>query len=209
MLAVYILFFRSEFNLYLCLKLIIEIRMKKSFGFLMVITIFIASGILSCQKSDEINKDSFDKELKSLEADFTFTGSGEFEKMITSPLIKTNDCKYIVAGTIEFYKHEELVAVIDFGDGTCDNIATKTIDGNTVEFNLDKTGKDNKGDKYEKVIVEPLVKIEGCDYIVSGVVKFFQGDKWVATIDFGDGACDDLATKTWDGGSKVFSLSKQ
>ena len=60
--------------------------------------------------------------------------------------------------------------------------------------------------KYEKVIVEPLVSLEDCDYIVSGIIEFYKGDAWVATIDFGDGICDEWATKTWDGGSKDFSL---
>jgi hypothetical protein len=30
----------------------------------------------------------------------------------------------------------------------------------------------------------------------------------MATIDFGDGECDEWAIKTWEGGSKVFSIEK-
>ena len=112
--------------------------------------------------------------------------------------------RFIVEGTIEFLKNGEIVAIVDFGDGLCDNIATKTIDGKVIEFSLEK-----KDSKYKKVVVEPLIKIEGCDYIVSGIVKFYEGNKWVATIDFGDGECDQWATKIWDGGSKVISLAKE
>ena len=59
------------------------------------------------------------------------------------------------------------------------------------------------------MIVEPIVKLENCEYIVAGIIDFYEGDQWVATLDFGDGTCDEWATKTWDGGSKVFSMKKE
>lgn len=158
--------------------------------------------VLSACKKEDNNKDDYE-DFKIEEADLEFVGSGDFEKVITNPLVKLEDCKYIVAGTIEFHKGDAILAVIDFGDGTCDNLATKTVDGETTEFVLEK-----KTDKYKKVVVEPIVKIEGCEYIVSGIVKYYEGDQWVATMDFGDGSCDEWATKTWDGGSKTFSMKK-
>ena len=82
--------------------------------------------------------------------------------------MKPDDCRFIVSGTIEYYLNGELVAVVDYGNGTCDNIATKTVRGNTFRFELD--GKDDS--TFRKVIVEPLVSIEGCDYIVAGVISF-------------------------------------
>ena len=33
-----------------------------------------------------------------------------------------------------------------------------------------------------------------------------KGNKWIATVDFGNGECDDIATKYWESGSKEFSL---
>lgn len=34
---------------------------------------------------------------------------------------------------------------------------------------------------------------------VSGLIEFHdENDNWVASIDFGDGECDEWATKTWD-----------
>ena len=62
--------------------------------------------------------------------------------------------------------------------------------------------------EYKKVIVEPLIKLEGCNYIVAGVIEFYLKDKWIATLDYGDGSCDEWATKKWDGGSEVISLAK-
>lgn len=180
--------------------------MKKSISIITVFALSIVMLFTACEKNDY--EKSIEDDFKYEEADLLLKGDGDFEKVVTNPLVKLEDCKYIVAGTIEFRKDGEAVAVIDFGDGTCDNIATKTVDGETTEFNLDKL---NKGDKfdYKKVIVEPLVKIESCDYIVSGIIKLYKGDAWVATIDFGDGECDEWATKTWDGGSKEFSLKKK
>jgi len=64
----------------------------------------------------------------------------------------------------------------------------------------------DKDSVYDKVVVEPLVKSEDCDYIVAGTVCFYEDGQWVATIDFGNGTCDDIATKTTKDGEKTFSL---
>ncbi len=79
--------------------------------------------------------------------------------------------------------------------------------GITTEFSIKKEGDK---EKYYKVITEPIINIEGCDYIVSGMVEFYsyKDDTWLASIDFGDGTCDEWATKFWDGGNKVFSLKE-
>ena len=182
--------------------------MKKSIQAILLFAISLAFVFTSCTKDNASSKD--DDMLKSAtfeEADLDLKGDGDFEKVITKPLVKIEDCKYIVEGTIEFQKDGEVIAIIDFGDGECDDIATKTIDGVTTEFTLNKGGDK---EKYYKVIAEPIVKIEGCDYIVSGVVEFYnyEDDSWLATIDFGDGTCDEWATKIWNGGSKVFSMKK-
>ena len=51
--------------------------------------------------------------------------------------------------------------------------------------NLDKLN----GIKWDKEIETP----------VSGLFEYYDGDgNWVASIDFGDGTCDEWATKTWD-----------
>ena len=170
-----------------------------------ILAIGLLISFVACNKSD--NSKIMEDEFKSLEADFELKGDGDYEKIITKPLVRLDDCRFIVEGTVEFYKGDELIVTIDFGDGTCDNLATKTVGTETTEFIL-KREKD-KYSKYTKVIVEPLIKTDDCDYIVSGIVDFYQEDLWVATIDFGDGTCDEWATKTWDGGSKEFSLRKK
>ena len=60
---------------------------------------------------------------------------------------------------------------------------------------------------YDKEILTP----------VSGLFEYYDTDSnWVASIDFGDGTCDEWATKTWDidvfpdypSGEKDFSIIK-
>lgn len=52
----------------------------------------------------------------------------KYKKVIVKPLVKTNDCKYIVEGIIKYYdsKTGSYLATIDYGSGTCDEWATKT-----------------------------------------------------------------------------------
>jgi len=183
--------------------------MKKSIQVLLLFAISLAFIFTSCSKENDSSKDDdFLKTSAMEDVDMMFKGDfNGFEKVITKPLVKIENCKFIVEGTIEFRKADELIATIDFGEGECDDLATKIVDGKATEFSLKKLLEKGKC-QYEKVIVEPIVKVEGCDYIVSGIIEFYKDDVWVATIDFGDGTCDEWATKFWDGGSKEFSMKK-
>lgn len=180
--------------------------MKKAISVITILTLSLMVLFTACNKNNDLK--SLDEEFKNQEADLEFSEYGDFQKVITKPLVKRDDCKYVVEGTIQFLKGDKIVAIIDFGDGSCDNLATKTIGDKVIVFTLDKKGNAGKDYSFTKVIVEPLVKIDDCDFIVSGIIEFYKDDLWIATIDFGDGVCDEWATKTWDGGSKVFSLKK-
>ena len=57
-------------------------------------------------------------------------------KQITEPLIKSGACKYIVQGIIEYTVNGEIAATLDYGDGTCDNVAVLTVDGEDIEIEL-------------------------------------------------------------------------
>lgn len=51
-------------------------------------------------------------------------------------------------------------------------------------------------DEYREVIVEELVRAEECDgELVSGYIEYYKGEWLVATVDFGNGECDGIATK--------------
>ncbi len=73
---------------------------------------------------------------------FSITGSwtttfpaGTKTSTITTPLRIRMNCPHIVRGVIQVVRNDN-TATIDFGDGTCDNLATLTINGNTYTITL-------------------------------------------------------------------------
>lgn len=73
---------------------------------------------------------------------FSITGSwtttfpaGTKTSTITTPLRIRMNCPHIVRGVIQVVRNDN-TAIIDFGDGTCDNLATLTINGNTYTITL-------------------------------------------------------------------------
>lgn len=142
----------------------------------------------------------------------------KWEKIEVSPIVKTDDCDYPISGIIEYVQAGVVVATLDYGDGTCDDLVTITKDGTTEEISLNekdqkknKTEKDSKADKtaWTENEVSPVVKTEDCDYPVSGIIEYVQAGVVVATLDYGDGTCDDLATITKDGNTEEISLSEK
>ena len=56
---------------------------------------------------------------------------------IQSPLIKRADCpKYFVQGTIAIVNANSKAMTLDYGSGTCDNVATVTVNGRTRTIQL-------------------------------------------------------------------------
>lgn len=47
-----------------------------------------------------------------------------------------------------------------------------------------------------KYIYEPIVFDESCNCIVSGKVKYLENCKTASLIDYGNGECDNIATRT-------------
>jgi len=69
---------------------------------------------------------------------FTYTNaSGDtFSLEITTPLVKPAGCAFIASG-VKTYTTPEGTATLDYGDGTCDNLATLTeADGTTTDIEL-------------------------------------------------------------------------
>lgn len=54
---------------------------------------------------------------------------------ITTPLVIKNTCRWIVEGTIEMVVNDN-TAILDYGNGACDNIATVTVNGVIKEVTL-------------------------------------------------------------------------
>ena len=169
--------------------------MKKNILGLSVLSIIV---LASCQKGKLL--DNFFDEVSTEECQLNLSES-DFEVNTIEPL-SSSGTDYYTDGRLEYVKNNELLAIVDFGDGANDSQALTTVNGTNTSIELKKESSKYKGkkSKYKKVIVEPLVKTDGCDFIVSGIIKYYElksGD-WVATIDFGDGTCDEWATKTWD-----------
>jgi len=62
-----------------------------------------------------------------------------YSREIIVPLLRIEDCKHPVSGTIELKKNDA-TATLDYGDGTCDNLATLTTGDATVEIELKDLG---------------------------------------------------------------------
>ena len=66
----------------------------------------------------------------------TSTNGKSFTASIIQPVRKELACYYLVSGSIEFNPSGKATRIIDFGNGTCDNDATVTINGNTYNIKL-------------------------------------------------------------------------
>jgi len=66
----------------------------------------------------------------------------------------------------------------------------------------------SEGDEYLKEIVEPLIRIRDCRFIVQGIVEITLNDELISTLDYGDGTCDAVATVTKDGESTEIDLAE-
>jgi len=62
----------------------------------------------------------------------------EMQKTINEALVKTGNCRFIIQGVVTFTKTGDSPAVLNYGDGVCDRIATLTKDGETKEIVLGK-----------------------------------------------------------------------
>jgi hypothetical protein len=77
-----------------------------------------------------------DKFYKSGSGTININDSLTYSRKITTPLLYDRSCDYILSGVVELYTKGNTV-VIDYGNGTCDNVATVTTNGTTEEISLD------------------------------------------------------------------------
>ncbi|WP_282036207.1 hypothetical protein [Saccharicrinis aurantiacus] len=69
--------------------------------------------------------------------------------------------------------------------------------------------EDSDGNSYRRDITTPLVKKGDCRFVVSGEVNITKGDDTFATINYGDGECDNIAVITTEEGSKEITIGKR
>jgi hypothetical protein len=86
------------------------------------------SGFLTPQVTD-------DKFFKTGSGTITVDDEFKFSRVITTPLYIDRACRFILSGVVEITRGGGTM-IIDYGDGQCDNIATVTKDGETLEIEL-------------------------------------------------------------------------
>ncbi len=57
-------------------------------------------------------------------------------KQITEPLVKSGECRNIVQGVVQYLTNNVVIAELNYGDGTCDDVAVLTSNGESVEIQL-------------------------------------------------------------------------
>jgi len=68
---------------------------------------------------------------------------------------------------------------------------------------------DSDGNEYRREITEKLQKQGGCRFLVSGKVDYSNNGEVFATIDYGDGTCDNVAEYSSAEGTKEFIIGKR
>jgi hypothetical protein len=159
--------------------------------------------MISCSKEKQEN--NFQQEVVEESETLRLPESG-FEIIEATPLGNVVEDVY-TEGVLEYKKDGELLGSFDYSKGDKDK-GEWDKDGEKKECDLKK--KKGKYIDYKKVVVRPLVKTDDCEFIVTGIIKYYEikSGKWVATIDFGDGTCDDIAVKTTKEGDYTFSISE-
>ena len=59
-------------------------------------------------------------------------------KFVYEPIVISDDCNCIVSGKVKYLKDCKTVALIDYGNGDCDNVATKILCKNGKCFDENK-----------------------------------------------------------------------
>ncbi len=125
---------------------------------------------------------------------FTYKGAGEFECTLKNGKILTPDGDVIIR---ESTKSRVLIEGGDTEDRSDDVYA---VTGEII-------GETSDGLSYKKVIDEenPLIVSRDCFWITKGIVTTTIGDA-VSTVDFGDGTCDNIATRIDEEGEEEFTM---
>ena len=81
-----------------------------------------------------------------------------------------------------------------------------TITDDVFEIAGTSYGTNAAGNAYKFTTLTPLVKAIGCQWIKSGKLKIERAGKLDATVDYGDGTCDDQGTITVGTTTKAVTL---
>jgi hypothetical protein len=96
------------------------------------INLIIAMGLIStliigCNKCYFDEEDLKPKEKNIYKKEYDCNKLEGYHKFIYEPIIISSECNCIVSGKVKYLEDCETKALIDYGNGDCDNIATKII----------------------------------------------------------------------------------
>lgn len=91
-----------------------------------IFSLVIFSLLCSCNKLD-----------KKLDVKYNCDKLSGVHKFVYEPIVISDDCNCIVSGKVKYLKDCKTIALIDYGNGDCDNIATKILckDGKCFDEN--------------------------------------------------------------------------
>jgi hypothetical protein len=69
-------------------------------------------------------------------AEATSSNSESYTKEITTPLVKTGECRNYVQGVVSVIQNGVQLFTLDYGNGECDNLAEMTVNGETTTIEL-------------------------------------------------------------------------
>ncbi len=124
----------------------------------------------------------------------TYEGNKSYTAILENGLIITPESEQI---TWEYNKSRVLVSGGD----------TEDTEDDVYEIYGSESGVTAEGTPYTKTITSPLIAPNACYMITSGTIEKTLGDESKVILDFGDGECDNLATRTQDGISEEFEMN--
>jgi hypothetical protein len=139
----------------------------------------------------------------------SLTVNGTIEKNILSvteerEVYIVRDLEFILPDSTTINCYDEINRIWEQGIGTpfyyVDDVIT--IDGYG-------TCNDSDGNQYRRDITKTLQKQGGCRYLVSGTVSYSANGLTFATVDYGDGTCDNTGTFTSINGETEFIIGKR
>jgi hypothetical protein len=88
---------------------------------------------------------SDDKISKTGTQSISSSTGDSWSKTIKEALIRLGSCRHYVKGVVEYVVNNKSVASLNYGDGTCDNLAVMTANGTQVEIELQDKQAKSKG----------------------------------------------------------------
>ncbi len=112
--------------------------------FTSTLTFTLADGTIVTRESERVwqwiaglDTDNRSDDVITISGSAVAEMNGEtYKKEITTPLKRIGDCKYIVEGIVEIIVNDDVICTMDYGDGTCDEIAQMTNSDGTIDVDL-------------------------------------------------------------------------